>query len=119
MEEKSWRSGGRWSTMRHGSPATLAESNQELSDPMPRPRRAGVLYRRGDDDLWLVNYDGAQNRKLRLAAGGLGAALSAPDGRTVVYLNIPPPDGKELNNNRERTSDTNDHKPVFNDHQVR
>src|SRR5260370_30927863 len=100
MEEKSWRSGGRWSTMRHGSPATLAESNQALSDPMPRPRRAGVLYRRGDDDLWLVNYDGAQNRKLRLAAGGLGAAPLAPDGPTVPYLGIPPPRPNKLKNTR-------------------
>jgi len=114
IEQKSGNSRVRLITMRNGSPATLAESNQALSDPMPRPRRAGVLYRRGDDDLWLVNYDGAQNRKLRLAAGGLGAALWAPDGRTVLYLNIPPPDRKQLNNIRECTPDTNDDKLVSN-----
>ena len=112
VEQRPGNSRLRLITMRTGSAATLAESAEPLSDPMPRPRRAGMLYRRGDDELWLVNFDAAQNRKLRLAPGGLGAALWAPDGRTALYLNIPPPERKQLNNIHELTPDTNEDKLV-------
>ncbi len=94
-------------TLRTGSAQTLVESPEPISDPMPRPRRAAVLYRRGNDELWLVNFDGAQNRKLRLAAGGLGPAVWSQDGRTVLYLNFPV-DPKQLNNLRQATPDTNE-----------
>jgi oligogalacturonide lyase len=99
-------------TMRTGTAATIAESSDPISDPMPRPRRAGMLYRR-KDELWLVNFDGAQNRKLRLAPGGVGPALWSSDGRTVLYLNLPA-DPKLLNNIREYTPDTNEDKPIAN-----
>jgi oligogalacturonide lyase len=72
-----------------------------------------MLYRRGPDELWLVNFDGAQNRKLRLAAGGVGSAVWSADGRTVSYLNFPAT-AKELNNIRECTPDTNEDKPIAN-----
>ena len=92
--------------MRTGVGTTLAESADAISDPQPRPRRAGVLYRRAED-LWLVNYDGAQNRKLRIAPGKLGNAVWSADGRTVLYLNFPD-DPKKLHNIREFTPDTNE-----------
>jgi oligogalacturonide lyase len=107
VEQKAGSSRLRLIAMRNGSAQTLAESNEPIADPMPRPRRAGMLYRRGDGDLWLVNFDGAQNRKLHLAAGGLGNAVWSPDGRTVLYLNFPS-DKKQLNNIRECTPDTNE-----------
>lgn len=93
-------------TLRNGRTAALTESSEPISDPMPRPSRAGMLYRKADRELWLVNFDGNQNRKLHLAAGGLGPAVWAPDGRTVIYLNFPM-DTKKLNNLREATPDTN------------
>ncbi len=93
-------------TMRTGKADTLVESSDPISDPQPRPKRAGLLYRKGDE-LWVVNYDSAQNRKLRIAAGGLGTALWSADGRTIDYLNIPA-DRKQLNNIREFTPDTNE-----------
>ncbi len=92
--------------MARGAAATVVEAPEPLSHPMPRPRRAGILYRRGADALWLVNYDGRQNRRLRLAPGGLGPALWAPDGKTVCYLNYPEARGA-LNALREFTPDTN------------
>ena len=49
-----------------------------------------MLYRRGADELWLVNFDGAQNRKLRLAAGGLGSALWSADGQNGPVFEFSP-----------------------------
>ena len=93
-------------TIRSGGAVTLTEAAEPMSDPMPRPKRAGMLYRRGGD-VWLVNFDGAQNHKLRLAAGGVGPAMWSQDGRTVLYLNFPA-ERKQLNNVREFTPDTNE-----------
>jgi oligogalacturonide lyase len=106
IEEKPGMSRLRLITMRTGMATTVVESADPISDPQPRPKRAGLLYRR-NNELWVVNYDGAQNRKLRIAAGGLGTALWSADGRTVDYLNFPP-DRKQLNNIREFTPDTNE-----------
>ncbi len=93
-------------------PAGDVESPEPISNPIPRPKRAGVLYRRGGD-LWLVNYDGAQNRRLRLAPGGVGPALWSADGRTVLYLSFPE-SGKQLNNIREFDPDANEDRAVAN-----
>jgi len=106
IEQKLGLSRLRLITMRTGAATTLVESNEPLSDPQPRPKRAGLLYRKADA-LWAVNYDAAQNHKLRIAAGGLGTALWSGDGKTVDYLNFPV-DRKQLNNIREFTPDTND-----------
>ena len=113
VEEKEGTSRLRLINMRSGNGTTLAESSDPISDAMPRPKRASVLYRRGDSELWLVNFDGAQNRKLRLAPGGVGSASWSIDGRTVQYLNFPL-EKKQLNNIRECTPDTNDDKLVSN-----
>jgi oligogalacturonide lyase len=89
-----------------GDPTTIVEAKAALTDPMPRPKRDAVLYRKAQNSLWLVNYDGEQNRPLKLAAGGIGPALWSPDGRTVLYLNYP--EGQFLLNViREATPDTN------------
>jgi oligogalacturonide lyase len=106
VEETPGMSRLRLITMRTGMATTIVESPDPISDPQPRPKRAGLLYRTGDS-LWVVNYDGAQNRKLRTAPGGLATALWSADGRTIDYLNIPV-DRKQLNNIREFTPDTND-----------
>jgi oligogalacturonide lyase len=106
VEQKSGTNRLRLITLRSGSAQTIVESPDPISDPLPRPRRAGVLYRKGNE-LWLVNFDGDQNRKLRIAPGGLGPAVWSSDGRTVQYLNFPT-DPKQLNNLREATPDTNE-----------
>jgi oligogalacturonide lyase len=109
IEQKPGSSRLRLIAMRTGTATTLAEASDPISDPMPRPKRAGMLYRRASNELWLVNFDGAQNRKLRLAEGGLGPAMWSADGRTVLYLNIPA-SAKQLNNIRECTPDANEDK---------
>src|SRR5262249_45119173 len=45
--------------MMTGAATTIAEADEEISDPIPRPRRASVLYRRAGG-VWLANHDGQQ-----------------------------------------------------------
>jgi oligogalacturonide lyase len=95
-----------------GMAVTLAEADEELSDPIPRPRRASVLYKRGDS-VWLANYDGQQNYRLRLVDGAVAEAIWSPDGRDVLYLNVPS-DTHKLRNLREYTPDANEEKAIAN-----
>ncbi len=98
-------------TLGKGVPDTVVETAFPMSHPIARPRRAQILYRQGDEALWLVNSDGQQNRKLKLAGGRIGPADWAPDGKTLLYLNYPE-DPKQLNTIREHTPDTNTDKLV-------
>ena len=112
VERKAPASRVRLITMRTGAAVTLAESSSdELSAPAVRPKRAGILYRRGKDELWVVNFDGTQNRKLRLAEGGTGPAFWSADGRSILYLNYPS-DPKYLHAIREFVPDTNEERAV-------
>lgn len=106
IEQKAGVNRLRLVTLRTGGAQTLLETPDPISDPMPRPRRAALSYRR-NGELWLANFDGGQNRKLRVAQGGVGPAVWSQDGRTIMYLNFPL-DPKQLNNLRESTPDTND-----------
>ena len=102
-----------WIRMTDGMAITLAEGDQEnddISDPSPRPRRASVLYRRAGG-IWLANADGKQNYRLRLADGQALSATWTPDGKTALYLNVPP-DPHKLRNIREFTPDTNEDKAI-------
>ena len=94
-----------------GAARTVVEAPFPMADPIPRPMRAQILYRQGNDTLWLVNLDGQQAHKLKLAEGGVGAANWASDGRTLLYLNFPT-DPKQLNTLREHTPDTNTDKLI-------
>ncbi|MCS6953844.1 MAG: oligogalacturonate lyase family protein [Bryobacterales bacterium] len=85
--------------------ATVTESDVALSEPQPRPKRDGILYRRGERELWLVHYDGQDNRRLKLPPGGIGPALWAADGRSVLYLHFPE-ERRALHAIREHTPDT-------------
>ncbi len=113
VEQKAGASRVRLIAMRTGKAETVSEAGDVLSDPMPRPRRAGLLYRRGTDQLWVVNFDGAQNRQLRLAPGGVGPAFWSSDGRAVLYLSIPA-DKAQLHSIREHIPDTNEDRLVAN-----
>jgi oligogalacturonide lyase len=84
--------------------STVMQAPFAISDPIFRPMRAQILYRKGDESLWLVNSDGQQNRPLRLAPGRVGPANWANDGRTLLYLNFPD-DPSQLNAIREHTPD--------------
>ena len=45
-------------TLVQGVAGTVIDVPFMLSHPVPRPMRAQVLCRQGDDTLWLVNADG-------------------------------------------------------------
>jgi oligogalacturonide lyase len=98
-------------SLAQGAARTVMEAPFAMSDPIPRPMRAQILYRQADEALWMVNSDGTQNHKLKLAPGRVGPANWAPDGKTVLYLNFPE-DAKQLNTIRESTPDTNTEKLV-------
>jgi oligogalacturonide lyase len=93
-------------SLARGAATTVAEADWEITHPILHPRRAQVLYRQGDEALWLVNTDGRQNRKLKLADGHIGPARWSPDGKTVLYLHLPD-DPKQLHAIREHTPDQN------------
>jgi oligogalacturonide lyase len=99
-------------SMLKGTADTLAEGEEEMGTPNPRPKRASVLYRRGEG-LWLANYDGKQNYRLRVAEGGVGPALWSPEGRSVLYLSYPE-DPHKLHALREFVPDSNEDLGVAN-----
>jgi oligogalacturonide lyase len=88
-----------------GAARTVMESPAAMADPRPRPYRGQTLYRSGGQGLWLVNYDGRENRQLKLAAGRTAAANWAADGRTLLYL-VCPEDPTQLHAIREHSPDT-------------
>jgi len=98
--------------MAKGTAETLYEGEEEIGDPIPRPKRASVLYRRSEG-LWLANYDGKQNYRLRVAEGGIGPSLWSPDGRSIYYLSYPE-DAHKLHALREFVPDSNDDLSVAN-----
>jgi oligogalacturonide lyase len=104
VEQRGARSRLRLVPMMKGEAATLVEVDGLIEGPQPRPKRASLIYR-VNGELWLVHYDGQQNRKLKTADGVCGPAFWSPDGRGVLYLNFPHEKTK-LNNLREIVADS-------------
>jgi oligogalacturonide lyase len=105
----TWRL--RMALLTGGGARTVIESPTAITDPIPRPMRAQILYRQAEDTMGMVNMDGTQNRKLKLAPGGVATPNWAGDGRTLLYLNFPL-DHTQLNNLREFNPDTNTDKMI-------
>ena len=93
-------------TLVQGIARTVVEMPFEVSHPVPRPNRAQVLFRQGDDALWLVNSDGTQKHVLKTAAGKPGPAAWTVDGKSLLYLSYPT-DPKILIQIRDHVPDTN------------
>ncbi len=111
IEKRGETSRLRMVSLVQGAARTVIEAPFVMSAPIPRPMRAQILYRQGGEAVWLVNSDGTQNRKLKLAAGGVGTPNWSTDGRTVLYLNFPD-DHTQLNNLREFTPDSGTDKMI-------
>jgi oligogalacturonide lyase len=84
---------------------TVVQAKFEITHPIARPLRSQILYRNADRELWLVNSDGRQNRKLKLADGRIGPANWSVDGRLLLYLRIPD-DPRQLAEIREFTPES-------------
>ena len=69
IERRGETSRLRMVTLVQGAARTVVEAPFVMSAPIARPMRAQILYRQGGEALWMVNSDGTQNRKLKLAAG--------------------------------------------------
>ncbi len=96
--------------VRLGTSTTLAEDDEPMLEPSVRPKRASVLYRRGGS-LYLANFDGKQNYRLKTLDGSVAQAQWSPDGRSLLYLHVPSEAGK-LRSIREFTPDTNEDRAV-------
>ena len=109
-EQKEGHSRLRLASLGRPGVTTVLEREGRISDPLLRPRRAGILYR-NDGNIWLVNYDGQQDRRLRFPPGKTGPVLWSADGKTIVYLFFPE-DRSKLYQVREHTPDTNEDKLI-------
>ncbi len=110
-EQKGDSSRLRMVSLSQGTARTVVEAPFAMSHPQARPLRAQLLYRQAADAIWMVNMDGQQKRKLKLAPGRIGNARWSTDGKTLLYLNIPE-DRAQLNAIREYSPDTNTDKLV-------
>jgi oligogalacturonide lyase len=103
-ESKDGRSRIRRVGMSRGVSSTVIEVPFVLCHPVARPRRSQILYRQGDEALWMVDFNGANNRKLRTPGGRIGPSLWSADGKTALYLHLPE-DPTRLNAIREFVPD--------------
>lgn len=83
-----------------GPPAMLAESEDEISDPLPRPGHQSVFFTRGGASF-LTGYDGRGTVRLELQ-GEVIAPRWSPDGAALLYLSAPKTTG-QVNTLREYT----------------
>ncbi len=91
--------------LRRRRAATLLEAEGELSWPMLRPVRDGLLYRASEGDLWVAGGDGRNPRRVPMPPGTAGPARWSPDGASVIYLHHPA-DPTQLTTLREYFADT-------------
>jgi len=90
---------------------TVVENGEGVLTPLPRPRRASLVYQDRQSNCWLAHLDGSRNVKLRLSPGRIGPARWSADGRTLLYLHFPSERGK-VNSLREHNPDTGEDKLI-------
>ncbi len=76
-----------------GSAQTLVEEDEEIRDPLFRPRQASALYRTANA-RWLVDFGGGRKRRLALAEGEVPECQWSSDGHSLIYLHRPAEHGK-------------------------
>jgi oligogalacturonide lyase len=95
-------------TLGRGIVTTVVETDTDITFIRPRPKRASILYGK-PDSLWLVEFTGQNDRKLRTPDGTPAQALWLADGKSFSYLRIPTA-STELHDLREHTPDSNEDK---------
>jgi len=88
-----------------GVPETVIEHAAGILGAFPNPRRATVLWRTAEGELWLAAYDGTGKRRVETPAGRVLNAHWAPDGQSFLYL-LEAADKTQLNTIREQGLDT-------------
>ncbi len=86
VERSAGRNRLRSISLQHGSAVDIAESEEEISLPLPKPG-GGVVYR-VRNSLFFKAQRSAPH-ELRIAPGKAGPAYWSPDGASLLYLNIP------------------------------
>lgn len=71
-----------------GAARTLLESPTEIRDPLPRPRHNSLVYHSGEE-VWMIDFNGAHNRRLPLAEGETPQVRWTAAGKRLLYLNRP------------------------------
>lgn len=70
-----------------GNATTVVDSpDAPLRDAVIRPKRAGFVYRKHGNELWLGSFDASRTYKLKTPVGELASPQWGSDGRTVQYL---------------------------------
>jgi hypothetical protein len=105
-ESQNGRHRMRMVTLGRGTATTVAEGESPITFIRPRPKRASILYG-CPDSLWLVEFTGQNNRKLRTPEGAPVQALWNSDGKTFTWLRIPPVTN-QLHELRDHTPDSNE-----------
>lgn len=77
-----------WVDLARGAARTLAESAEEMSEALPRPKHASVLYQNGGS-WWTVEVGTKKTQKLPLAEGENTQCQWMADGSALLYLNRP------------------------------
>ncbi len=98
----SWRI--RVLNLRRDKVRTVLDDAAELSDPLIRPDKDEILFRKGRKTLWIARF-GGRDRQLTTPPGDLGPALWVNRGRSVAYLHFPQEPG-QLNALRDHFADS-------------
>ena len=75
------------SMLSRGGTRKIADNPEGVDQPLARPARASALYR-SSGSLWLADFHGSRQTRLKIRAGGLGPAMWSPDGRQVFYMHF-------------------------------
>jgi oligogalacturonide lyase len=88
-----------------GVPETVVEHPAGILDATPNPKRATILWRTPQGELWLSAFDGAGKRQVETAPGRVLQAHWSPDGQSILYL-FESADSTQLNAIREQGLDS-------------
>ena len=87
-----------------GAARTVLDGHFPIEHAIARPGHGQIVYAQGAESLWMVDGGGANNRRLKLAAGRVGSAQWSADGKALQYLSFPQ-DTAQLHAIREYSPD--------------
>lgn len=88
-----------------GASSVILQTSGRILDPLCRPKRPFLFYRKEDGSLWSVEMNGQQNRRLNTAPGRVLRAHFSPDSGALLYL-VASPEPSTLTTIREYMLDS-------------